>query len=74
MLDKPIAKLPKEREKRHKFIKLKMEKGAESQWLTPVILATWEAKIRRIMILSHPQQKNKRDPKKFVRPHLNGKK
>jgi hypothetical protein len=26
-------------------------------WLTPVILATWEAEIRRIMVQGHPGQK-----------------
>jgi hypothetical protein len=25
-------------------------------WLTPVILATWEADIRRIMVQGHPKQ------------------
>jgi hypothetical protein len=26
------------------------------QWLTPVILATWEADIRRILVRGHPRQ------------------
>jgi hypothetical protein len=25
-------------------------------WLTPVILATWEAEIRRILVQGHPKQ------------------
>jgi hypothetical protein len=37
-------------------------------WLTPVILAAWEAKIWRITVPSHPTQK------KFPRPHLKRKK
>jgi hypothetical protein len=28
-------------------------------WLTPVILATWEAEIRRIKVPGQPQQKKK---------------
>jgi hypothetical protein len=39
-------------------------KNAGRQWLTPVILATQEAEIRRIMVLSQPRQK------KFARPYL----
>jgi hypothetical protein len=34
----------------------------------PIILATWEAEIRRILVQSQPGQKM------FARPHLNGKK
>jgi hypothetical protein len=30
--------------------------GARQQWLTPVILATQEAEIRRIMVWSQPGQ------------------
>jgi hypothetical protein len=37
------------------------------QWLTPVILASWEAEIERIVVAGQPRQKN------FVRPHLSGK-
>jgi hypothetical protein len=36
----------------------------ECLWLIPVILATWEAKIRRIVVLYQPGQK-------FMRSHLN---
>jgi hypothetical protein len=31
-------------------------KEARRQWLTPVILATWEAEIRRIMVRGQPRQ------------------
>jgi hypothetical protein len=37
-------------------------------WLTSVILAAWEAEIERVSVLGQP------NPKKFARPHLNGKK
>jgi hypothetical protein len=30
--------------------------GSGHQWLTPVILAIWEAEIRRIMVGGHPGQ------------------
>jgi hypothetical protein len=33
------------------------------QWLTPLILATWEAEIKRIMIQSQPGQK-------YAKPYL----
>jgi hypothetical protein len=39
----------------------------EHQWLTSIILATWEAEIGRIAILA-------RQGKKFVRSHFDGKK
>jgi hypothetical protein len=35
---------------------------AGCQCLTPIILATWEAKIRRIKVLSQPEQKFTRPP------------
>jgi hypothetical protein len=28
----------------------------QAQWLTPVILNTWEAEIRKIMVQSQPRQ------------------
>jgi hypothetical protein len=31
-------------------IKIKKSRTAEHQWLMPVILAIWEAEIRRIMV------------------------
>jgi hypothetical protein len=34
----------------------KIKRGAGHRWLMPVILTTQEAEIRRIAILSHPQQ------------------
>jgi hypothetical protein len=37
-------------------------------WLTPVIVATWEAVLGRIVVLGHPRQKNS------VRPNLKRKK
>jgi hypothetical protein len=37
-------------------------------WLMPVILVTWETEIRRIKVPGNPRQR------KFMRPHLNGKK
>jgi hypothetical protein len=36
---------------------MKSKWGAERQWFTPVILATQEAEIRRIMVQSQPGQK-----------------
>jgi hypothetical protein len=36
--------------------------SAGSQWLTPVILVTWEAEIRRIMFQSQPQANSSKDP------------
>jgi hypothetical protein len=45
----------------------KLNITAEHQRLTPEILATWEAEIRRIKVPGQPQAK------KFVGPHLNGK-
>jgi hypothetical protein len=41
----------------------KVTKPAGRWWLTPVILATQEAEIRRIMVRSQPEQI-------FVRPYL----
>jgi hypothetical protein len=35
---------------------------AGCQWLTPVILATWEAEIRRIVVPGQTQEKSLRDP------------
>jgi hypothetical protein len=35
----------------------------ECQWLTPILLAAWEAEIRRIMVLGQPGQE-------FMRTHL----
>jgi hypothetical protein len=35
---------------------------AEFWWLTPVILATWEAEIRRIMLWGQPGEKGSQDP------------
>jgi hypothetical protein len=37
-------------------IKKKKEEEARHWWLTPVILATQEAEIRRITVQSHPGQ------------------
>jgi hypothetical protein len=34
----------------------------QSWWLTPVILVTWEAEIRRIILLGQPEQKSLQDP------------
>jgi hypothetical protein len=36
--------------------------AAGCQWLTPVILATWEAEIRRIVVPGQTQEKSLRDP------------
>jgi hypothetical protein len=44
---------------------------AECWWLTSVILATWEAKIRRTVVPGQPGHTHK---KKFARSHLNRKK
>jgi hypothetical protein len=35
--------------------KKKKEKAGQ-QWLTPIILVTWEAEIRRIMVQGQPRQ------------------
>jgi hypothetical protein len=42
---------------------LKIPLLAGHQWLTPVILAIWEAEIRRIIVQSHPG-------KELARSHL----
>jgi hypothetical protein len=39
-----------------KLNKLQRISSARCQWLTPVILATWEAEIRRITVQSHSKQ------------------
>jgi hypothetical protein len=39
---------------RNKYIKV--NKGAKRQWFMPVILATQEAEIRRIMVGGQPRQ------------------
>jgi hypothetical protein len=43
------------------------EKGA--RWLTPVILASWEAEIGRIVVQGHPVFKKKK--KKLKKLHFN---
>jgi hypothetical protein len=43
---------------------MKMNLGARHPWLTPIILATQEAEIRRITVRSQP------GGKKFLRPYL----
>jgi hypothetical protein len=40
----------------HKKKKRRLTVKARHQWLTPAILATWEAEIRRIMVQSQPRQ------------------
>jgi hypothetical protein len=40
----------------------KMFIEAWHQWLTPVILATWEAEIGRIMVQGQPEQKVHKTP------------
>jgi hypothetical protein len=42
-------------------LKIKILLQARCWWLTPVILATWEAEIRRIMVRSQPRHSS-RDP------------
>jgi hypothetical protein len=44
-------------------VELERKKGAGCLWLTPVILATWKAEIRRIKV---PDKLDK----KFSRPYL----
>jgi hypothetical protein len=34
---------------------IKTKASSQPQWLTPIILATWEAKIRRIVVRSQPR-------------------
>jgi hypothetical protein len=38
------------------FTSIKKKKRAGHQWLTPVIPATWEAEIGRIMVPGQPKQ------------------
>jgi hypothetical protein len=45
-------------------VNAKMIPVARHQWLTPVILASQEAEIRKIAVLSQPGEK------KFTRPYL----
>jgi hypothetical protein len=40
----------------------KRKTGAGYQWFTPVILATQEAEIRRIVVQSQPQANSSQDP------------
>jgi hypothetical protein len=42
-------------------------KEARRQWLTPVILATWEAEIRRIMVRGQPRQKVGKTPSQPIK-------
>jgi hypothetical protein len=44
-----------------KFAKIK-DLGAEHWWLTPVILVTQEAEIRRIEVQSQPPANSSQDP------------
>jgi hypothetical protein len=41
---------------------LKNEKGCQYWWLTPVILATWEAEIGRIVVQGQPGQIVRQNP------------
>jgi hypothetical protein len=41
---------------------MKMHLLAEHQWLTSIILATWEAEIRRILVQSQLEQKIHKTP------------
>jgi hypothetical protein len=45
----------------HKFLK-RQDKPGPYQWLTPVILATQETEIRRVMIRSQPRANSLQDP------------
>jgi hypothetical protein len=44
------------------FNNYKYPKAAGHRWLTPIILVTWEADIRRIKIGSQPEQAIQRTP------------
>jgi hypothetical protein len=39
-----------------------MQNAARCWWLTPIILATQEAEIRRIVVQSQPQANSSQDP------------
>jgi hypothetical protein len=41
-------------------------------WLTPVILATQEAEVRRIMVQSHPRQIVRKTPSRIFPSHKMG--
>jgi hypothetical protein len=61
-----LIKTPSEKQKEIIKVLNIREVNARHWWLIPVFLATWEAEIGRIVVLSHPREKF------CTRPNLNG--
>jgi hypothetical protein len=46
----------------HQILQLEKGQGSQALWLKPVILATWEAEVRKIMFQVQPRKKVSETP------------